>query len=208
MRATSCRRSAVLGPGAAGKARLKPHRLSASVVIAAKSSALPEPHSLSQRGAPCDYKICMLQRAAKSTFMPDVMVFPGGAVDAADAAVTNTVAGRSDVASVTSFAACREAFEESGIVIANGPVRKLSGSTSAEWRSRVQRSPEAFADFYEWAQLQPDFSRLTRLCSFITPDAEHARLSKGGFHTQFYLHCVADTSALVHATSDLSETSR
>ena len=99
-------------------------------MIAAAADALPG--ELSQTAAgDADYKIALLQRTAKSSFMPDVMVFPGGSVDAQDAAVAESLIGDTAVASVTAVAACREAFEESGIIVAEDAVALVSKGVDA-----------------------------------------------------------------------------
>ena len=47
----------------------KPHRLSASVVIAAAADALPVAASAATDGG-ADYRICLVRRAARASFMP------------------------------------------------------------------------------------------------------------------------------------------
>jgi hypothetical protein len=74
---------------AAAMSQTKPWRLSASVVVAVSSEALPARTVLDGGVAAAadscaDYRVCLVQRTAKSSFMPSVSVFPGGAVDAAD----------------------------------------------------------------------------------------------------------------------------
>jgi len=187
---------------------LKPHRLSASVIVAASAQSLPPGASTNGGGSSesgADYKVCLLQRAAKSTFMPDVMVFPGGAVDSADVAVAEALVGSSDLNAVTAVAAAREAFEESGIGIADSPVH-LSHADCARWRTEVQGDASQFVRFYEQYGASLGLSQLTPLCSFITPDMEHARLPKGGFDARFYLHCCSDAATLAHAATDANET--
>ena len=113
----SRRAMSVRSAAAAAAAAIKPHRLSASVIIAAavspqqsaaacdlpahvdKISCVKQADALPGAAAAAsadgaDFKICLLQRTAKSSFMPDVMVFPGGAVDAEDAAVATELLGQ------------------------------------------------------------------------------------------------------------------
>lgn len=241
---------------------IKPHRLSASVIIAASSKSLPPAAVAGHIGArtsictfsghhyhtytgqrirsniifvnwltdlsicsssnkfsrvcaletgssstadDADYKICMLQRAAKSTFMPDVMVFPGGAVDSEDLAVAQALSGSADIGTVTAVAAAREAFEESGIVVAETPVA-LSTQACLHWRSKVHSDASQFVEFLREHDVAVGLGQLTPLCSFITPDMEHDRLPKGGFDARFYLHCCSDAATLAHAATDANET--
>ena len=187
MQRTAARRAraalaAVAAASAAEAPALKPHRLSASVIIAAAANALP-PGAASSSGSGADYKICLLQRTAKSTFMPDVMVFPGGAVDSEDVSVAEALLGSAnDVATVTAVAAAREAFEESGIVVADtpddAPPVSLSAEACASWRERVHDDASQFVAFLAEQGAKPALEELTPLCSFITPDMEHDRLPK------------------------------
>lgn len=172
-------------------------------VIAAAADALPG--ELSQTAGDADYKIALLQRTAKSSFMPDVMVFPGGSVDAQDAAVAESLVGDTAVSSVTAVAACREAFEESGIVVAEDAVA-LSEADCASWRERVHGDASEFVPFCREHSIRPDIGQLEPICSFITPDMEHDRLPKGGFDARFFLACCSDAAALAHAKVDETET--
>ena len=172
-------------------------------VIAASADALPG--ELSQTAGDADYKIALLQRTAKSSFMPDVMVFPGGSVDAQDAAVAESLVGDTAVSSVTAVAACREAFEESGIVVAEDAVA-LSEADCASWRERVHGDASEFVPFCREHSIRPDIGQLEPICSFITPDMEHDRLPKGGFDARFFLACCSDAAALAHAKVDETET--
>ena len=144
------------------------------------------------------------------------MVFPGGAVDNGDVAAAEALAGAADPAAVINVAACREAFEEAGVLIATngagntaGP--PLSAEACALWRRRVHDRDGGAAEFVKLCsehglRLPRGDGSLTPLCSFITPDAEHARLPKGGFDARFVLHCCDNPAALVHASADQSET--
>eukprot|EP01043_Picozoa_sp_COSAG02_P023961 COSAG02_NODE_1295_length_13400_cov_5.691828_13_plen_331_part_00 len=152
-----------------------------------------------------DYKVCLLQRTSKSTFMPDVMVFPGGAVDRKDVAVARALVGKDDIHAVTATAAAREAFEESGIVVADTPF-SLSPAACSRWRKEVHDDASQFVKFYGEHGAALSLSQLTPLCSFITPDMEHDRLPKGGFDARFFLHCCSDAATLAHAATDANET--
>ena len=92
-------------------------------------------------------------RPSKSRFMPDVYVFPGGAVDASDArakpavplsddcAQYMAVAGSAARAQTIAMAAVRETFEETGLLIARpgnpGAVKESS------WQAMATRGMSA-----------------------------------------------------------------
>ena len=93
-----------------------------------------------------DLHVLMLQRNARSVFVGNMWVFPGGAVDPEDASTQadNTVAGLTDAAAsqrlgVTKggiafwVAALRETFEEAGVLLAHAaaPGDSTSGSSAA-----------------------------------------------------------------------------
>ncbi|MBL8968946.1 MAG: NUDIX domain-containing protein, partial [Myxococcales bacterium] len=59
--------------------------------------------------------IFMLRRSARSPFMPDALVFPGGAVDAADGPAGSDAAYEA--------AARRECLEEAGVDLGSRPLR-------------------------------------------------------------------------------------
>lgn len=72
--------------------------------------------------APQGYELLMTRRSARASFLPNAHVFPGGAVDAADAALNECAMPQpyaNDAALLTaSVAALRECFEEMGILLA------------------------------------------------------------------------------------------
>eukprot|EP01062_Namystynia_karyoxenos_P056252 TRINITY_DN47220_c0_g1_i1.p2 TRINITY_DN47220_c0_g1~~TRINITY_DN47220_c0_g1_i1.p2 ORF type:complete len:358 (+),score=114.98 TRINITY_DN47220_c0_g1_i1:83-1075(+) len=183
-----------------------PWRLSASVVVAAHSADVPpSPQKFRLPQTSCDYRICMVRRNAKASFMPDALVFPGGAVDSADAAVAaELLAGGGGPDAAIRLAAVRETFEESGVLLAQ-PSPQLSEAESAEWRRRVGRKAAELKAFCQKFHCTPCTERLHYWCSFVTPDFEAARVKKGGFDARFYL-CVAASGELRHHASDKAET--
>eukprot|EP01048_Picozoa_sp_COSAG05_P017831 COSAG05_NODE_2503_length_2969_cov_1.890125_3_plen_394_part_00 len=185
----------------------KPWRLSSSVVIAATSSSVPGAGlDVAEDGA-CDYKICMVRRAPKSTFMPAVSVFPGGALDKADKDVAARLCGRADDESIAMIAAARECFEEAGVVMADAPIAATDSAEMTKWRAVVRSDPGSMASLYTHLGAKPaTASQLLPICSFVTPDVEHERLEKGGFLAKFYLFCCTDIECLKHAKADASET--
>jgi 8-oxo-dGTP pyrophosphatase MutT (NUDIX family) len=75
---------------------------------AADVPPVPAASVILQRDSPLE--VLMIRRNAKSTFVPDAWVFPGGAVDAADHEL-----GDGTELGTMRVAAARELFEESGI---------------------------------------------------------------------------------------------
>lgn len=189
-----------------GQTLEKKWRLSASVVIVA-----PKDTVVGGEDARSDYRICMVKRTSRSSFMPDVMVFPGGAVDAADKRTCRELYGSDDVESVVKVAAARECLEEVGVVLppkAGSPPR-LTAAQLTHWRKAVHDDAAAFTAFCDSAVgASPDLDVMLPWCSFITPDMEHARQRKGGFDARFFLCCLPQsaTENLKLAAQDNTET--
>ncbi|CAE8586741.1 unnamed protein product [Polarella glacialis] len=196
----------------------KPWRLSASVVVLAPRGLVPENRELGNTAsgeARQDYKVCLLRRGARSSFMPDVMVFPGGAVDAEDGASACQLlnAQADDLDAVVRCAAIREVFEESGIGILE-PLSAASrlqaaphGGRSA-WRQAIHKDPSQLTALCAAAGATPATSPLLPWCSFVTPDMEHQRLKKGGFDARFFVWPSPPEAAeqLAEALADGQET--
>lgn len=79
---------------------------------AAEVAAVPAASVLVLRGSP--FEVLMIRRHARSSFVPDVWVFPGGAVDPLDEEIASEIASGSTL-DVMRIAAAREALEETGI---------------------------------------------------------------------------------------------
>lgn len=69
---------------------------------------IPSASVIVLRDAPLE--VLMMHRHARSSFVPSVWVFPGGAVDAVD-----RERGEGDVLNTMRYAAARELFEETGV---------------------------------------------------------------------------------------------
>lgn len=135
--------------------------------------------------------ILMGQRGAAAAFMPDKFVFPGGAVDATDAAVPlvaplpdpcRALADTGPGAQALAAAAIRELWEETGLIL----------GTPGAW-------PDAPADWRDFAALghRPDASVLRYVFRAITPPGRPRR-----FDARFFL---ADAA---HVAGDLDDFSR
>ncbi|MFO1189603.1 MAG: NUDIX hydrolase [Alphaproteobacteria bacterium] len=140
--------------------------------------------------------ILMGRRPARSKFLPDAYVFPGGAVEPQDRvagvarglapAVIETlcVAGDARRAHGLAVAAVRETFEETGLLIAGpGNVGAIEGPT---WQALRDRS------------LAPDLGSLAYFARAITPTHMHKR-----FHARFFIADANETSGDVTSNGEL-----
>ena len=126
-----------------------------------------------------------------------------GALDPADEPIGHRFDGGPD--GVLKLTAIREVFEESGVWLFVGGGRPSCRKDSKAWRDNVHDSAEATAAMMEQYGCRPAFSKLHKWCTFQTPDAEAAKLKKGGFDTSFYLAACSDDD-LDHLDADQSET--
>eukprot|EP00933_Yihiella_yeosuensis_P028453 TRINITY_DN22269_c0_g1_i1.p1 TRINITY_DN22269_c0_g1~~TRINITY_DN22269_c0_g1_i1.p1 ORF type:complete len:402 (-),score=95.35 TRINITY_DN22269_c0_g1_i1:223-1290(-) len=198
-------------------AAVKPWRLSASVVVLAAKDCVPASNLTPGLIPRQDYRVCLVQRAARSSSFPDVMVFPGGAVDAQDEESAKALLGNSGDAleATVRCAAVREVFEESGISIlkpseAVAQLFSTSEKSRSHWREAVRDAPSELQKLLNAAGAVPDISALKPWCSFVTPDIEHMRLKKGGFDTRFFIWIVPPEASeqLLEALADGQETTR
>ncbi len=126
----------------------------------------------------------MGRRSKKSRFMPDVYVFPGGAVERGDSNVRSvsemnssyieymSVADRMNMARRLAVAAVRETFEETGLIIgASGDVGETDHPV---WK------------VFRQCGRAPDLSTLSYIGRAITPTFLSMR-----FHARFFLHEVS-----------------
>lgn len=105
-------------------------------------------------------RILMGQRGATAAFMPSKFVFPGGAVDAADAAVPLAMPlpepcavrlaeqTAPSVAHALPVAAIRELWEETGLIL--GTAGAWDGDVPADWQGYAERGFLPAADAMEF----------------------------------------------------------
>lgn len=130
-------------------------------------------------------EVLMGRRRSKAAFLPNIYVFPGGRVDAADIAagrafdlpeeITGPLTRRRRGAPAHGLliAALRETFEETGLLLAED---------AAGWRA-----PPGFEDAPLWRALEaaratPALGRLRYVARAITPTLSHRR-----FNTRFFM---------------------
>jgi 8-oxo-dGTP pyrophosphatase MutT (NUDIX family) len=130
-------------------------------------------------GAGGRVEVYLTRRNARSRFMPDAFVFPGGAVDAADRSIAaKRVRGNAGRASAEFVvAAVRETFEEAGVLLAStagGEHVALTASELASARAALLAGA-GFEALLEARELAIDASRLIYYSNWVTPATEPIR---------------------------------
>lgn len=141
------------------------------------------------RNAPGGMEVLMMRRNLQSAFVPGMYVFPGGGLDDADLSFKNNGlcsclddAAASAVLNVAAdglaywAAAIREAFEESGLLLARDragePVMLSDAAVAArfnEHRRRLNAGAVDFAELLRVENLQLAADQLTYFAHWITP---------------------------------------
>lgn len=138
-------------------------------------------------------RILLLRRNRRLAFLPDVHVFPGGRVVAADHALAARVAPHCERGAFR-VAALRETFEETGVLLASSPVHVAGRDT---WRARVDADANAFAALLAAVDARLDLDALHPVDWWRTPAFERRR-----YDTLFY---AARIGGPVEAVADGSE---
>lgn len=127
-----------------------------------------------------EIEVCVMQRSKQSSFMGGAVVFPGGRIEAADAApewreVTDGGDGPwwDDEGRAARVAACREALEEVGLA-------PIAGATRDDL-DRLRTSKTLPADLRKLDR-RLDLNALTPFARWVTPEAESRR-----FDARFFL---------------------
>jgi 8-oxo-dGTP pyrophosphatase MutT (NUDIX family) len=152
-----------------------------------------------------ELEVLMMRRDARIAFMGGMWVFPGGRVDAADtsprvrsrvpSAVLQAWQGRlrsmqdvplaEDESLALLVAACRETFEESGVLLATdrsgAPCCPERAARMQDLRARVAGDAAAFGDLLEREDLVLDLGPLVYWSHWITPSLEPKR-----YDTRFF----------------------
>ena len=171
---------------------------------------------LLHRKAP-DTEFFMVKRHAKSSFMANAMVFPGGHVEEGDAdlswltssdlserdALERMATTCPELATSLLVAAVRETFEEAGILLASIANQPLLSSEHAilltEGRRRLNAGETSFYDLATDFDLTLHLSTLRYLSRWVTPPIASRR-----FDARFF---IAEAPEGQQASSDLKETS-
>lgn len=162
------------------------------------------------REAKGSIELYMLRRSSRSAFLPEMFVFPGGAVDAEDAELARTlllrepempVPGREPSDPAFEVAALREAFEESGMLLAariDGTAAALDPQELRDGRAALHAGATSFAELLGALGVALDARNLWHFSHWITPPSEGRR-----FDTHFYLAAAPPDQA---ASTDDRET--
>jgi 8-oxo-dGTP pyrophosphatase MutT (NUDIX family) len=127
-----------------------------------------------------DIEVFVLRRTARAVFGPGATVFPGGAVDDADALAVRRVTGMDDMAASVELglsggglrrriAAVRECFEEAGILLARHAATGAPAQPSAEWRDALNAGHATFAQVLDAEELVIDATDLRVFAHWLTP---------------------------------------
>jgi 8-oxo-dGTP pyrophosphatase MutT (NUDIX family) len=165
-------------------------------------------------------EVLLIRRHEKLAFMGGMWVFPGGAVSAADASAAVLAripeASRTDCARLHTLqgeaipereylslmiAACRETFEETGVLLASDSAgRPCDNDRSArlqEERRAVASQPEVFPELLRAEDLFLRVDRLVYWAHWITPSVVPRR-----FDTRFFLAPVPSDQRVVIDTTE------
>jgi 8-oxo-dGTP pyrophosphatase MutT (NUDIX family) len=162
-------------PSAAPPAELAAARpaQSAAARPADFAPARPAATLLLLRDGTAGLEVFMVLRNRQIEFASGALVFPGGRVEASDAAIGKTLAPADDLASFR-VAALREAFEECGVLLARGAdgahvppataARLVAGQRAALCSGELD-----FATLLGAAGLVADLAALTDFAHWVTP---------------------------------------
>lgn len=125
-------------------------------------------------------ELLMMKRASGMAFAPGAMVFPGGAVDAADVEFARALAPDLEIEDAAArIGAIRELIEETGLAV--GLPAAIDAEQVVEAR-RYLAEGRSFADICTDRNWMPDLSALTPWARWMPP-RKLARI----FDTRFYL---------------------
>ena len=154
--------------------------------------ATPRPASTMMllRDGPAGLETFMVVRHRQIEFASGALVFPGGRMEAADAALAASLAGAADPLAPFKVAAIREAFEECGVLLAHA-----RGEDDLVPPGRVENLDRAapFAELLARENLAPAVDRLVPFAHWITPVFLPKR-----FDTRFFLALAPPGQALAH----------
>ena len=164
------------------------------------------------RDAPQGMEVFLLKRHGLSDVLGGAYVFPGGKIDATDAAlaaqldqpahVLHAALGEpeTEVAMAAScyVAALREAFEESGVLFAHGATTPQVAQATA-----LLREGRSFADMLSQLRLQLDTRSVLPWSRWITPKL--ASVSNKRFDTRFFVSAAPMDQTAQHDNHEATE---
>lgn len=143
-------------------------------------------------GPPPAVEVLMVQRHQGASFAPNALVFPGGKVDKADSvpailARLKGGEGESPLARALRVAAIREAFEESGLLLARprGHHNLIGNERAAALESAriaLNAGSQSFLSLLEAEDLELAGDLLVPFANWVTP-----RMAPKRFDTHFFL---------------------
>ena len=157
----------------------------------------------------------MMRRHARATF-GSFYVFPGGVLDDGDAEVHGFSSGRDDVDANHTLgvesgaldyysAAIREAFEESGILLARNArgdwgVDDASAEQLATYRESLHAGRMSWLSFLESQKLTLAYEQMHYIAYWVTPRIEARR-----FSTRFFLAPMPEGQVASHDDAELTD---
>jgi 8-oxo-dGTP pyrophosphatase MutT (NUDIX family) len=165
--------------------------------------AIPRPAAsvLLLRDSPAGIEVFMATRHQGSSFMPGVLVFPGGAVDPGDAALAPTDAPQD---AVSRIAGIREVFEEAGFLLARlkGQDVLVPPDRFADllhsYRAPLVAGEGSFSGMLAQEGLVPAIDLMVPFARWITPVIRKKR-----FDARFYLARAPEGQVGVHDEQEL-----
>ncbi|OZJ05461.1 hypothetical protein BZG36_01664 [Bifiguratus adelaidae] len=144
----------------------------------------------------CDYKVLLLKRNAKSTFM-NAYVFPGGNLDESDQRPDwKSILGDGDPLLPWKVCAVRETFEEAGILLLDKQEdyhANLDSADMSKLRSDVHAHADTLLDYCQQTKSKPLTADLVHFSQWVTPFIEPRR-----YNTHFFLANLPKPPALPH----------
>ena len=140
--------------------------------------------------------VFMVRRHARSAWLPQMYVFPGGAVDAADRQADARARIRGDAGAIEpSFVvtAARETFEEVGVLFADRPIE---AETLANARRALLAGELTFGELLGRVDAAVDATQLRFFSRWVTPPLEVRRFDARFFVGRLPQDQVAEADAV------------
>jgi 8-oxo-dGTP pyrophosphatase MutT (NUDIX family) len=145
----------------------------ASPIAAEPAPARPAATVLLLRDGSAGPEVFMVVRHRQIEFAAGALVFPGGRVEAADAEIAAGL-GATEPFAAFRVAAIREAFEESGLLLARTEAGvaltpEQGAAVAAAHRDALNAGSRGFATLLHAEGLRPDIEALVRFAHWVTP---------------------------------------